>query len=53
MQLPKMVTVITYARKALSVHGLWLSRRVQHMPPKGHVLNPDLVCPVFEDVFLV
>jgi len=30
-----------------------LPRHVWHMPLKGHLLIPDLACPIFEDVPLV
>jgi hypothetical protein len=44
--------VIASAEQAACVHGYWLPRHVWHMPLEGHVLIPDLACPVFEDVLL-
>jgi len=45
--------VITSNERAACVPGYWLPRHVWHMPLKGHVLIPDLACPIFEDVPLV
>ncbi len=45
--------VITSTQRAACVPGSWLPRHVWHVPLKGHVLIPDLACPVFEDVPLV
>ena len=45
--------VITSTERASCVPGYWLPRHAWHMPLKGHVLIPDLACPLFEDVPLV
>ncbi len=34
-------------------NGYWLPKPARHMPLKGHLLIPDLACPIFEEALLV